>query len=523
MRGIVGLLLQLILLTQKYVDSGKILVLSVQFGSHLNEFAAVSEALLKMGHTVHVVMDENRPNPSQFKGMNVEFIHYRSPDKELASQDVFDAQMADAFLTKRSGMWTVLTTIIQPRFTYDCKMALNDAKMVERLKHEQYELVLADIALPCYHLLAHKLGVPTVTLSTTQLSWYVKTHPLVSPFAPCLVNKDTNTFFKRLKTFFEVLIYERVITNLFADTSSFVDYTPKKPYASLGDLVMQSKLFLYNRNGVIDCPTPGMPNLIKVGGLTARPAQPLQADYQTFVEEAKHGVIIVSFGSSVPFLPKDMFLKFIEVFNQIEQRIIWKTTKTYDEQIPKNVKIVKWLPQNDLMAHPSIKLFITHCGNNGQLEALFHGVPMLGFPIYGDQPYNTERMVYKGYGLGMDIHSFTTKELTNNIKEIITNTKYTEAIKKASKIQRTLPDPRDTSAFWIDHVITHGADHLTTTLSSLTFVQYFMLDVLLFLVVAPLILIMAVVCTFCCVKRMMDGNTKTKDQPRIRRKKKKTE
>ncbi len=34
------------------------------------------------------------------------------------------------------------------------------------------------------------------------------------------------------------------------------------------------------------------------------------------------------------------------------------------------------------------RLFITHAGNNGQLEALYHGVPMLAMPVAGDQNRN---------------------------------------------------------------------------------------------------------------------------------------
>ena len=67
--------------------------------------------------------------------------------------------------------------------------------------------------------------------------------------------------------------------------------------------------------------------------------------------------------------------------------------------IPRNVKLFSWLPQNDILGHPKVKLFITHGGNNGQLESLFHAVPMLTIPFTGDQHYNAERIVARGYGL----------------------------------------------------------------------------------------------------------------------------
>ena len=41
-------------------------------------------------------------------------------------------------------------------------------------------------------------------------------------------------------------------------------------------------------------------------------------------------------------------------------------------------------------AHPNVKVFISHCGMLGTQEALYAGTPMLGLPIFGDQPKNAE-------------------------------------------------------------------------------------------------------------------------------------
>lgn len=38
-----------------------------------------------------------------------------------------------------------------------------------------------------------------------------------------------------------------------------------------------------------------------------------------------------------------------------------------------------------LVAHKNTKLFITHSGLMSSQEAIYHGVPMLGIPIFADQ------------------------------------------------------------------------------------------------------------------------------------------
>ena len=53
--------------------------------------------------------------------------------------------------------------------------------------------------------------------------------------------------------------------------------------------------------------------------------------------------------------------------------------------LPENVLIKTSLPQNDMLAHPNLKVFVTHGGLLSTQEALFHKVPLVGMPISNDQ------------------------------------------------------------------------------------------------------------------------------------------
>ena len=55
------------------------------------------------------------------------------------------------------------------------------------------------------------------------------------------------------------------------------------------------------------------------------------------------------------------------------------------QNAPPNLLTRAWLPQQEILAHPKTRLFFTHFGMHGALEAVWYGVPMVGFPLFSDQ------------------------------------------------------------------------------------------------------------------------------------------
>uniref|UniRef100_A0A0C9QPH8 TSA: Wollemia nobilis Ref_Wollemi_Transcript_14800_1833 transcribed RNA sequence n=1 Tax=Wollemia nobilis TaxID=56998 RepID=A0A0C9QPH8_9CONI len=52
-----------------------------------------------------------------------------------------------------------------------------------------------------------------------------------------------------------------------------------------------------------------------------------------------------------------------------------------------------WAPQLSILAHPSTGGFISHCGWNAVLEATTMGVPMIAWPLYAEQHFNSKFVV----------------------------------------------------------------------------------------------------------------------------------
>ncbi|KAJ0855749.1 putative UDP-glucuronosyl/UDP-glucosyltransferase [Helianthus annuus] len=58
------------------------------------------------------------------------------------------------------------------------------------------------------------------------------------------------------------------------------------------------------------------------------------------------------------------------------------------ERVDDRGRIVKWSPQQEVLAHPATGCFWTHNGWNSTLESICEGVPMICSPCLADQPIN---------------------------------------------------------------------------------------------------------------------------------------
>lgn len=66
--------------------------------------------------------------------------------------------------------------------------------------------------------------------------------------------------------------------------------------------------------------------------------------------------------------------------------------------------ITGWAPQLLILSHPSTGGFLSHCGWNSTVEAIGRGVPILGWPIRGDQ-FDNSKLVASHLKIGFVIES----------------------------------------------------------------------------------------------------------------------
>lgn len=61
-----------------------------------------------------------------------------------------------------------------------------------------------------------------------------------------------------------------------------------------------------------------------------------------------------------------------------------------------------WAPQVRILAHASTGAFLSHCGWNSVLESVTRGVPIIGWPLAGEQFYNT-KMLDEEWGVCVEV------------------------------------------------------------------------------------------------------------------------
>jgi len=162
------------------------------------------------------------------------------------------------------------------------------------------------------------------------------------------------------------------------------------------------------------------------------------------------------------------------------------------------------------LGHPNCKLFITHGGLGGTTEAIYHGVPMVGIPMFGDQPLNMGKAEKAGYALAIDYSDVSEETLYKAITRVIGEPQFRDKVQHLSKIYRDqMGKPLDRAVFWTEYVLRHnGAPHLRSPARDLNFVQYHSLDVIFtFLAVISLVLYIIFSVFRMCLRRLCGSSS----------------
>ncbi|XP_019754233.2 UDP-glucosyltransferase 2 [Dendroctonus ponderosae] len=259
----------------------------------------------------------------------------------------------------------------------------------------------------------------------------------------------------------------------------------------LSDALFNVSLVLMNTHESIAFPTSAVPCMKHIGGFHVKAPAPLPNELQAFLDQAAEGVVYFSLGSNVntSHLPAPMRQAILEVLAQRPQRILLKFDEPPATPLPANVMQRAWFPQQDVLAHPNVRLFITHGGFASTIETVHYGVPIIAIPIFGDQRMNAIYAETKGFGRILPWQSINVASFGRMVAEVLGNPRYREAARRKSQLLRDREvAPLATAVYWIEYVLRHnGAPHLRVASLELAWYQYYLLDVYLPIVLLPVV------------------------------------
>ncbi|XP_069819168.1 UDP-glucuronosyltransferase 3A1-like isoform X2 [Dendropsophus ebraccatus] len=394
------------------------------------------------------------------------------------------------YLLGQHGVHNFLTFLNE--LSYQCNVTLHQSDILNFLMEEKYDLAVIDGSNPCCFLAAEKLGVPYIAFFPGTFMNAAKVG-VIGPvsYVPSLQTQLTDhmDFFGRLKNTLMYLaspIIERKMDVVFQKVID--EHFPLGSRPSIADLHLKAELWIYNVDFTIEFPRPLLPNIQCIGGLLAKPAKPLTQELEDFIAESgDSGFIVVTLGSMISSLPLVEFLKEMnDGFAKIPQKVIWRYKRSEWPQgvnVAHNVRLMDWVSQNDLLGHPKVHLLVTHGGMNSVMEAVYHGVPMVGIPLFGDQYANMVRVEARNLGTFISPDQMKAEKFANTIREVIENRRYKTSAMKRRAIMRTRPFPPDKQLLgWVEHIIqSGGGGHLRPYSYQQPWYQQFLLDVILFL------------------------------------------
>ncbi|KAG4073664.1 hypothetical protein HA402_000888 [Bradysia odoriphaga] len=451
--------------------------------------SALVNALARNGHNLTVLSVDKDPNPPK----NVHYIHM---------EGVYDYMYKEIYvdlvgLHNETTMHSVLS--LYAFGTVSCIGASRSQGLKVLLNYPnsfKVDLIIYDYTLgPCVLGFLHKFNYPPVVGVTafniapcTVDVIGGHTHYGYIPYLSLNYDMDMNLWQKLHNLW--IYAYDYIQRNYyfmpFIDEMLTKNFGPDYPGGR--ELELKTVLALVNSHPSIDFPEPLPPNVIPVGGLQIRsPPRPLPKELIDFINSSKNGSVLFSLGTNVKSekLGADKQKSILEAFSRMPQyNFLWKfeaDPKTLRADIPKNVLIKSWLPQNDILAHDNVKAFITHAGSLSTHEATWWGKPMVGIPFFVDQHRNLHKSIKAGVAERLLLESLTADRLIEKVTKVIEEPSYITNMRARSQRFRDQPEkPIERAVWWTEYILRHpNPEHLLSPVPKLGFLRSNLFDIVL--------------------------------------------
>uniref|UniRef100_A0A0N4ZAL4 glucuronosyltransferase n=1 Tax=Parastrongyloides trichosuri TaxID=131310 RepID=A0A0N4ZAL4_PARTI len=533
---ILKLLLFSIFLIATHVYSYKVAVFSPDLSS--SQFIwnkRVCEKLVEAGHDVTMIqlkyMNKTINKPSMNKAiktytvlgnMNADIVNI---EKEMAPTMFGETSML-------SGKTKEMFNMMIDNFVKSCEYFISNKEFMDFMVNEKFDIAFSHMYEYCPIGIIHHAKIPSwIWMSSGALVDHMAYDlgvPLPSSYVPPMMADmgDKMTFYQRIKSFIGHTIYPYMYHTSITDRETELFRRIISPdFPSLRELSKNCSLAMVNSNELYDIPKPTLHKIINIGGLgmSKKDAKPLEGIFKEASENKNvKGMIVFTFGSvaNATFMPIEWKQSFMKAFAQFQEYEFFFRYDGNDmeELRPKNVHLLKWLPQADLLQHPKTKMIITHGGYNSLQESILAGIPMLCVPLFGDQPRNSRLAEKHGFGLYLAKSDINQKNIYKSIKTIIDDDSYSKKIKRIQQMILKQPvSSEDLLLKWTEFLAEFKTlENMVPYGTKLGFIQYYQVDVIVFLLTIILSVFLIILFSLkklvCCITKRYCGCTDKKQK-----------
>ncbi|CAL8110971.1 unnamed protein product [Orchesella dallaii] len=465
---------------------------AVSTASHRTAIWPLAEKLADSGHNVTYIFPIERRMGSHPK------IEELTPSKmvPLIADFIVDFDI-NMRLNDKVDEWT---REVFSRSLEFCEAFYDSPEIQEWLARPglHYDLVMLDVLSECAYGLVYKFKAKHIlflpTSSTPFLFDGIGIVPETSsiPDVSSLYKPSEMNFMARVQNTIMTILWRYGYLYFFKDVVPIIEEKLNiTNFPAITEFEKNTSLVLVNHHFVEDYPRSFPPMVVPFSGISCKNSKnsksgtdPLPTDISSFIENSE-GFIYVSFGSAVKAssMPVSLRDEFFEAFKSLPKlNFLWRWTEDIPSETPKNVKLLPWFPQKQILAHPKIKGFISQGGRPSTQEALCYAVPLIIMPLFGDQDLNANRLESIGGAIHLAIKNMSSALLKESIEEIIQNPQCKNRMVELSNMFKDHPiDPLENALYWVEYVLRYDTSLLKPLGINQTWYQRRLLDVYAFI------------------------------------------
>ncbi|KAG7309180.1 hypothetical protein JYU34_005104 [Plutella xylostella] len=453
----------------------------VPFHSHQTVFHVMTEALAAEGHELVVLT----PLPHEKPIPNVTEIDVHDISYKLWEDKYGEYQKTHEFTADPVTFWEdAVTPIIHS--VVDAQMSSPGMQALINDHNQHFDVILAEAPAPLSIMIAARFDAPIILVSSffgsddNFLTIGAPIHPIYFP--EYNMQKVGNmSFWERVKQIYTTLRLRWMERVLKEKENAMIRKHFGNDAPTITELKKRVEMLFVNVHPIWDNNRPVPPSVVYMGALHLRDPKPIPEELQSYLDASRNGVVYMSLGSKIRFsdLPAGTMQVFLNVFASLPYDVMIKWNGGELKNKPANVRLEKWLPQNDMLHHPKIKVFLMQGGLQSTDEAIAANVPLIGFPVYVDQFYNAQMFIKLDIGRQLDIQTINEQDLRQAIMDVAENERYRRNIASLSLVlQEQREGGLQRAVRGAARVAERAARPLRSPLADASLAQHLMLDVL---------------------------------------------